>query len=597
MRRFLFVLLMILTLGRSFVLAESSTSQPPTLAILDFATKGDFAKGFSLALTEELWRNVEDAKSYKLIERARIIDEIKSRSLDSSSDCVQVDCLAKIGASLDVDYIFYSKLTALDKDRYLFLGRMVDVARGSLKEENTIELQSSIGDLPEKLETFAAVILGIARGRLYISGPAEGTLYLNDKDMGGLPYQNMEAPAGIYKIWITVPGYKDYSGTLQVLHQQDASLAPILVPVYGTLAVTSNQENASVYLNFEKMGTVPLLNEEIRAGKYDLEVVSESVKFESFKQEISILENETTRVHAGLRSLRGRFKIISEPVGAGVVIENKFDAGAKKIFGATPFSGELPTGSYIVIINKNGYGSEKRSLQIVDNKEDKFSVNLKAVHTNLTLESAPKGAKVSIIGLGEYTTPAKVFDIPFGSYTATFTAKNKVAVTKKLDVKAEGSYFLAADLVDTPEYKQQIQRARGRFEKTLAAYHEKNKWRKKSFWGASSLGTVTLLYGLSLKAEADAKYSDYKENRENYNSVSDDQQAMDSYYQKAQDDYDEYSSLSAQSNTMFIGSAVFAVTAAVLKYTTPPPPQKSFSKVSWTMTPKGGVLLAWRRKF
>ena len=119
--------------------------------------------------------------------------------------------------------------------------------------------------------------------------------------------------------------------------------APQVVKQLFTLTITANAPNAQVSVNGTAMGNAPV-NVSVEAGTYRVQITAPG--YEPYDANVSVTNN--TSLAATLKQQSGKINISANVIGADVYLNN-----VKA--GTTPFTADLPFGSYNLKISAPGY--------------------------------------------------------------------------------------------------------------------------------------------------------------------------------------------------------------------------------------------------
>lgn len=173
-------------------------------------------------------------------------------------------------------------------------------------------------------------LLGIANPK-YVGRVSPGTYELIVRKTG-LPE---------FRQKITIPA----SGLTVQAQLGAAQVVPAPQPIKQlfTLSITANAPNAQVSVNGAVMGTAPV-NVSVEAGTYRVQISAPG--YEPYDANVSVSNN--TSLVATLKQQAGKISITANVIGAEVYLNN-----VKA--GVTPFTTELPFGSYNLKITAPGY--------------------------------------------------------------------------------------------------------------------------------------------------------------------------------------------------------------------------------------------------
>lgn len=143
---------------------------------------------------------------------------------------------------------------------------------------------------------YLRVITSIPGASVFIDNKAEGAV-------GRTPFQNVIS-TGTHKIWIDRPGYTPLEREVEVGVGEDVTVRVDLTRVdFGRVRVLSNVQGAEVYIDDERVGSVPY-DGEVGAGEHIVRVESDGMK--SWEESVAIQQGQLSRVRVTLRPAVGR---------------------------------------------------------------------------------------------------------------------------------------------------------------------------------------------------------------------------------------------------------------------------------------------------
>lgn len=183
-------------------------------------------------------------------------------------------------------------------------------------------------------------------------GPAQ--VMLNGKLLGiANPKFAARVAPGTYELIVRKTGLPEFRQRITIpasgLTVQAQLGAPAVVPApqpikqLFTLSITANAPNAQVSVNGANMGTAPV-NVSVEAGTYRVQINAQG--YEPYDANVSVTNN--TSLAATLKQQASRITITSNVQGAEVYLNN-----VKA--GNTPFTTDLPFGSYNLKVSAPGY--------------------------------------------------------------------------------------------------------------------------------------------------------------------------------------------------------------------------------------------------
>jgi hypothetical protein len=158
---------------------------------------------------------------------------------------------------------------------------------------------------PDASDDFAVPMVE-QKGRLLVKlgGGLKGArLFVDSTEVGALPMDALELPAGEHTVAVRRPGYADFIRRVPVAASKTAEVAVSLTPVAGVVAVNSDVASAQVSIDGQPRGPVPLSGIVLKPGSHEIVVSREG--FEPDKQRIAVKAGKDYTVTANLRPLPG----------------------------------------------------------------------------------------------------------------------------------------------------------------------------------------------------------------------------------------------------------------------------------------------------
>ena len=276
-------------------------------------------------------------------------------------------------------------------------------------------------------------------GRLSVTTtPIVGAMVsIDGKSAGKTPLRDIEIEPGLRTIGLTAERYLPADRTLEIRGKGEAqSINFKLLPGWGTLVVSSEPEQADVFLGSENIGRTPLTVEPMQ-GSYKLTLSRKGWK--PVTVPIKIEASRTTRLPPFLMArIDGTLDLKTNPSGATVAIDGQFR-------GRTPLTLPLVSGkSYKLDLTKQGYVSANQSVRIEGGKITSVDVPMSSEYGIVFIRAQPAGATLKIDGkvsgsasrrLRLTTRPHRIEVIKDGyaSYSATVTPRK--GISKRLNVR------------------------------------------------------------------------------------------------------------------------------------------------------------------
>jgi hypothetical protein len=192
--------------------------------------------------------------------------------------------------------------------------------------------------------------------------------------------------------------------------------------ILSNLSVESNVPGAEVFLNNDKKGKAPIHIRNLVPGEYEVEVVIGNQK--AVKKVILEAGKGATLV-ADFKNL-GFLSVTSEPSAATVSLDNMES-------GTTPFTKQVPSGEYTVVVSKKGYKESQKRVIVKDNETEKMHVVLPPSTCSVRIFSEPGNADVYLDGIHKGTTPFLMKDVAGGTHLIKIEKEGYQKIQETLD--------------------------------------------------------------------------------------------------------------------------------------------------------------------
>ncbi len=280
--------------------------------------------------------------------------------------------------------------------------------------------------------------------RISIDGKSDPN-WLSPRTFPGLP-------AGQHTVVLSKEGYESLEQIVTVTEDSSTALAASLValppPAHGELTVTSTPPGATITLDgqTEPEWVTPYTFGELPAGPHTVAVSKKG--YAEFQQSLMVEGEQLLTFPVTLNPLEsrsaappapryGQLVITSDIPGAKVTIDGKGDPGW-----VTPVTiPNVPTGSHMVLITKEGYEDTIRNVTVQGGITKTLSVVLGIPSGMIVLATEPPGADVLIdgrpvgaspvehvVGVGDHTYAVNLAGV--GSREGSFKIKQNGHILK-----------------------------------------------------------------------------------------------------------------------------------------------------------------------
>jgi TolB-like protein len=393
------------------------------VAVLEFQTTGGLEKREVSTLTNRFRNMLVQTKVFDVVEREKMNEILKTQDFNISDACNTAECAVQVGQLLGVEVMIAGDIGKIG-NLYTVDLRMIDVATGKIQRTSTEDYKGDIEGLLGVMGTIANAFAGV------------------------------ETKA-------TAP-----SGT-------------------GDLNITSVPSKAEIYIDGKKTPwSTPRLIEGISAGNHTIELKSGNL---SAKRDVVVKKEGIESVDLRLVAASLQVKVLSNPEGAAVYVDNVLSGQAPLVVNVTP-------GSHQIKISMTGFDDHIETLNLKSG-ESGATVNaqLKKLYKLSIVPGGPalkKNPKVVIfvddrqVGKG-----AATLSLPEGVHTVAVRTNSKDIEDVIRQINLTSDQTLNVELDFTADYKDAKNEKK---QQKLASAGESKPMNKKLWY---IIGGVAVLGG------------------------------------------------------------------------------------------------------
>lgn len=245
----------------------------------------------------------------------------------------------------------------------------------------TIELQP--------LETYLTVV----------TQPANALVLVNGNAKGQSPALIEDLSPGRHIVSTRVMGYDDKQVEVNLaaggIHREVIDL----ISNAGSLVVQSSPSGASVFVDGRSEGTTPLSIDRIQKGSHEITLLLEG--YAEYRGQVVVEPNSSARVDAMLTALPGSLKILSNPAGARIYLDDTAQ-------GESPVTLDtIEPGTYRVRAELRGYETQNSTVVVGRGQTVVEEFSLESNSGVLVIITRPADVKVLVDGEHLGTTKAR----------------------------------------------------------------------------------------------------------------------------------------------------------------------------------------------
>ena len=213
----------------------------------------------------------------------------------------------------------------------------------------------------------------------------------------------------VHSVRLRKAGYQDQMITVKFEGRKPLVREERLVLASGTLDVLSEPAGAEVTVNGIVRGRTPLKVTGVPKGravvKFRLDGFAEEVR------ELAVNAGDVQTLPVVLKGLPGTLHLSSVPDGARIYVDERYEGKAPVALAG------LKPGAYAVRAELDGYGTQSRTVTLVNGGSASEEFRLSNVMGRLEVVTAPPGARLTLdgrlVGVTKAATPNAEFSDPF----------------------------------------------------------------------------------------------------------------------------------------------------------------------------------------
>ncbi|MBP1908333.1 hypothetical protein J2746_000534 [Methanolobus bombayensis] len=225
--------------------------------------------------------------------------------------------------------------------------------------------------------------------------------------------------------------------TLGPYYLQDSQYFNIDNP-YGQISISTNPQNADIYLNSQYIGTSPMTISNVVQGKYTLLLKKEG--YNDVSTSVTVTADSQSSVSKTLSQKTGGVSVSTTPSGATVNIDGKYA-------GTSPLTknGILP-GTHDISISMNGYRDVSDTFYISAGVSTSYKKSLVKENGNIDIDSTPSGASIYLGSSYKGVTPLYLDGIPPGTFTIKLVKDGYKDLERTVTVKDDSTASVSASM-------------------------------------------------------------------------------------------------------------------------------------------------------
>jgi len=223
---------------------------------------------------------------------------------------------------------------------------------------------------PGKKVTLKLKLIPTFGGLVISSSPEDAAnVFLDGDELGTTPLTLKRVVLGKHTIRVVKDLFKPFKAAVQVRAGKLSKVHARLIPVYGTLGVTSKPAGAVVLVDGKERGRTPVTLK-LGSGEHELLVKGTEGALGSVSRKVLVKQGKKGRLVIKLPVRSGSLMIDSIPFAAGIELDGK-----KR--GKAPLSlTKVPIGVHVIVARVKGKEPLTGRIEVIEGKTSQAEINL-----------------------------------------------------------------------------------------------------------------------------------------------------------------------------------------------------------------------------
>jgi hypothetical protein len=284
----------------------------------------------------------------------------------------------------------------IEKEGWASLDTTIDAKEGE-KLVLTLSLrEAEAAGFPPDRETAAGF------GTLSVTSiPSDAEVWIGDRRLGTTPLRNFQLPVGDHRVIVRADGCEDFTKSVGIERQRNTSFQAGLVPLTGSLRVTSEPAGAEVWMQGRMIGPTPAVVQGLAPGDLDV-----SLRMDGYADRVvtaSVEARVEKPVHAALEKAAVVLRVRVLPSGS-IYLDGEKKSEDTDAF----FETRLAAGAHTLRAVHPTFGQWTKTIDVRPGPAAEILFDFTPKYA-VTVVSEPRNAEIWVDGVftGKYT-PAQV---------------------------------------------------------------------------------------------------------------------------------------------------------------------------------------------
>jgi phage replication-related protein YjqB (UPF0714/DUF867 family) len=273
--------------------------------------------------------------------------------------------------------------------------------------------------------------------------PIGAKIIVDGKDTGLVtPNTVTNVLPGTHTYALSLIGYYDVSGTVDVVDSQETVVSSTLTLIVGSINFSSTPSGAEIFIDTVNQNVVtPVIVTDIIPGThtYALSLIG----YYDATGSVTVTGGQTTTVNTSLTLITGQIAFSTIPAGAKIFVDNTDTnlTTPNTVYNVVP-------GTHTYTLSLTGYNDVSDSITLTDAQTISVSKTLTSVYGNISFASTPSGAEIFIDNTDTgQKTPSSVSGIMEGTHSYKLSTTGYYDATGSVTVVGDQTSSVTETLV------------------------------------------------------------------------------------------------------------------------------------------------------
>jgi len=270
------------------------------------------------------------------------------------------------------------------------------------------------------------------------SEPAGAIVIVDSNESGYTPVNLTGLLPGKHLVEVKMDGYEVWSEDIDVSSSKENLINAVLQKLVGSVNIKSEPTKAIVIVGGKEIGNTPLDINDLKPGKYHVEVKMD--RYKDWSENVVINAGNDNNLTAVLQQLPGSVNIKSEPANATIMIDGKEAGNTPAVIN------DIKPGKHLVEVEMDDYETWSNDVAVEIGKDVDLTAILQINPGTVSITSEPSNAIILIDSKEVGKTPFAITDHAPGAHTVELRMDGYDTWNKSVDFEQGIEIAITAEL-------------------------------------------------------------------------------------------------------------------------------------------------------